>query len=174
MRRSGVTFVAAALVVAAVVALGGFAGAEDEEGGGGGHMTPQPKIEHPFVKDAIGTWDFVATMEGNEAGKGSVTYRFAVGGTAVVEDLEGTFMGGPFAGHGVWKTDGKAFQTWWFDSFEPAAQHYVGTISDEGIEMTEQDEADPTKITVRKTATGREMHFKSGQGEMKIALTKRK
>jgi hypothetical protein len=174
MRKTGFALGAAAFVAATVFAFGGFAGAEEDEAGGGAHMAPQPKIEHAFVKDTIGTWDFVASMEGNEAGKGTITYRFAVGGTAVVEDLEGTLMDGPFAGHGVWKTDGKAFQTWWFDSFEAGAQHYVGTLSDEGIEMTEQGKDDPTKITVRKTATGREMTFKSSHGEMKIALTKRK
>jgi hypothetical protein len=171
MRKRSWTFAAATAVVAGALAVGGFAGAEEPEEGGG-MPPPQAKIESAFVKGLVGTWGFEATMQGQSIGKGSITYRLGLGGTAVVEDLEGEFMGGPFHGHGVWKVDGKTLKTWWFDNFESKAQAYEGTLGDEGYEIVEQDSEAPTRITLKKSATGHEMLFKSPQGEMKIALTK--
>jgi hypothetical protein len=153
MRRR--TFVAgfAVAVAATAFALGSRVGAEEPPGG---MPSPAKKIDHPFLKEMVGTWDFVT-----ETGTGSTTVRLALGDTAIVEDLESQMGPGmPYFGHGVRKVadDGKTMTLWWFDSFSPEPDVYTGALAADGYDIKSKDQ----RITMKKTATGFEFKMFAG------------
>jgi hypothetical protein len=116
---------------------------------------PQKKIEHPFVKETVGTWDFGGDM------KGASTVRLALGGTAVVEDLESTMGPAPYYGHGVRKLsdDGKTMTLWWFDNFSPAPEVFHGPVSADGYELRSEKH----RVVMKKTASG--LQFQMFEGD---------
>jgi hypothetical protein len=153
MRRRTFLSGLAAVVAAAAVAVGSQALAEEPAGG---MPSPQKKLDHPFVKEMVGVFDFVSDM-----GKGTSTIRLGLGDTAVIEDLEASMGPMPYFGHGVRKVsdDGKTMTLWWFDSTSAEPDVYTGPLTAEGFDLKSPEH----RITMTKTATGFE--FKIYQGD---------
>ena len=144
-----------------------FAGAEGE-----GPPTPQKKVDQPFVKHILGTWDYVAT--GEVEGKGTMRWSLGVADTVVIEDLDGAMMGQPFSGHGMWKVgaDG-SFRVWWLDNFVEKPDAYAGTITADGYDMKQAD--GDQHLQLRKTDKGLEMKISVGdEAVMTISFTRKK
>jgi hypothetical protein len=167
MHRTTTLVVGLAAALAAGLFAVRYAGAEDE-----GMPTIQKKVDHPFVKHILGTWDYVAT--GEAPGKGTVTWSLGVGETAVFEDLSGTMMGEPFAGHGMWKiaADG-GLRVWWLDNYLTKPDAYVGKITADGYELKEDGGKQGLKL--RKTDKGLELQLSmENEVAMTVTLTKKK
>jgi hypothetical protein len=131
----------AVAAISATLALSAFALQNKEQDKGkpadAGAMMPMPKAgpEHAILKDLAGEWDCTVTMPAMTPGgkpdvsKGSEKCVLAMNDLWLVSDYTGTFMGGPFSGHGVtgYDTDKKKYVGFWVDTMTTAAEPMSGT-----------------------------------------------
>jgi hypothetical protein len=170
MSRNDPTFtpVLLALVVGGIVCAAPWARAKD----GAAPAAPK-KVEHPFVKAVLGTWDWTSKRPDGGEEKGTQTFRLGLLDTVVIDDLEGTSRGAPFQGHGVWTiaADGTSLSGWWFFSALPGVRALRGTLTPDGYDLKSDD---GERMTLRRTAGGLEM--KGYQGDVvtrTVTFTKR-
>ena len=95
-----------ALSLLALALFGIFAGfARSQEAAPPDGVPPRPAPEMEFLKPFAGAWEAEVEMMG-QAWKGTETCVLDVGGFWLVVDFEGTFMGAPYRGHGLYGFDG--------------------------------------------------------------------
>jgi hypothetical protein len=160
----------AVIAICAVFATAQRAGAKEPVDA---PMPPQRKVDHPFVKEVLGTWAWSSKTGTGQPEAGTETFRLGLLDTAVVDDVDGTSMGRAFEGHGVWKVsdDGASIAAWWFFSANPGVKAFRGTLAADGYDVR-NDEGE--RITLKKTATGLEMKAWKGETETRtVTFTKR-
>jgi hypothetical protein len=153
-----------------VVAMAEWAGAKEPPDT---PMPSQKKVEHPFVKDLVGTWQWSSKTPTGQPETGTETFRLGLLETAVFDDIEGVSMGQAFHGHGVWKIsdDGASMSAWWFFSVNPGVKAFRGTITKDGYDV-KSDEGE--RLTLTKTATGLELKTYKGETETRsVTFTRR-
>jgi hypothetical protein len=159
MRRPVATLATLALLE---VALLGLAGSAAAKGGQLGNAQVAPrKLEHPFLRGLIGTWDWVSTTAAGEDARGTETFRLGLLDTVVIDDIEGKASEQVFQGHGVWKVsdDGTLLTAWWFFSTHASAEVYQGALTADGYDVkNERGE----RITLTKTPLGLELKAYKG------------
>jgi hypothetical protein len=158
------------IALCAVLAMAERAGAKEPPDA---PMPSQKKVEHPFVKDLVGTWQWTSKTPSGQPESGTETFRLGLLETAVFDDVEGVSMGQAFQVHGVWKVadDGASMTAWWFSSGYPGPKAFRGTISKDGYDVRTED---GERMTLTKTPTGLEMKAYKGETETRtVAFTRR-
>jgi hypothetical protein len=136
--------------------------------------TAHKKIDHPFVRDLLGTWSWTSTRAGGgPEEKGTDTFRLGLLETAVFEEIDGAASTPAFEGHGIWRLapDGDGLAGWWFFSEMPGAQAFRGTLTAEGYDVKDDQ---GQRMTLTKTAGGLEMKaYKDGALVRTVTFTKK-
>jgi hypothetical protein len=98
---------------------------------------PKPGPEHEHLKQMEGTWD--ATIKfGDQESKGTMTYKFGMGGYWLVSHFEGDFGGMKFEGRGMDTYDSfkKKYVSAWADSMAPFLLVMEGDYDKENKTLT--------------------------------------
>ncbi len=97
-------------------------------GGATGQEMPKPGPEYDVLKKLVGTWDVKMSAGGMDS-KGTVTYKFDLGGLWLMSRLEAEMLGQKFTGHGMDSYDAtkKKYITIWVDSMSTSPVVMEGT-----------------------------------------------
>ena len=98
---------------------------------------PKPGPEHEHLKQMEGTWDATVKMMGQES-KGTMTYKFGMGGYWLMSHFEGDFGGQKFEGRGLDTYDSfkKKYVSAWADSMAPFLLVMEGDYDKENKALT--------------------------------------
>jgi hypothetical protein len=98
---------------------------------------PKPGPEHEQLKQMEGTWDATIKAGGQES-KGTMTYKFGMGGYWLVSHFEGEFGGQKFEGRGMDTYDSfkKKYVSAWADSMAPFLLVMEGDYDKENKALT--------------------------------------
>jgi hypothetical protein len=94
----------------------------------GAQQPPKPGPEYNVLKKLVGTWE-TSMAAGGTTSKGTMTYKFGLGGLWLQSDMEGEMFGAKFTGHGMDSYDAakKKYVSVWFDSMGTSPVVMEGT-----------------------------------------------
>jgi hypothetical protein len=116
----------------------------------------QPGEQHEAFKSMVGEWDctcrsFESGPDNPQVSKGKAKFTLLLGGRFLQQDMESTFNGMPFQGHGITGYDNaqQKYVGAWIDNFGTGILRTEGTLDPEKKTMTETAQMETPLGTIK-------------------------